>query len=242
MNIIKVISRLMGYPNAELQAQTADIEQVINDSRHISPAMRQRLVSLLHSIYDGDLMDAEEAYTGIFDRGRALSLLLFEHVHGESRDRGQAMVNLMAQYEQQGFHISTRELPDYIPLYLEFLAHRPDLEIRDGLADISHILGILNARLLERESMYAALFDALLMISGVNVDVDELREKASSEKRDDTPEELDKIWEEEAVTFGAGDALGSSCPSSAPTPQNHQATSNNESTIHWVDQGEKHEH
>lgn len=215
MDIIKVISRLMGYPNAELQDQVSGMESVINSAREISPEMRRQLVHLLHEIYDGDLLDAQEAYTGMFDRGRSLSLLLFEHVHGESRDRGQAMVDLLGVYEQHGFSLNARELPDYIPLHLEFLAHLHDLEIREGLSDVSHILGMLNARLQERESSYAFLFEALLMISGVQVDIGELREKAAGEKRDDTPEELDKIWEEEAVTFGAGDALGSGCSSSS---------------------------
>src|SRR5690606_22756321 len=81
----------------------------------------------------GDLVDVQARYSELFDKGRALSLLLFEHVHGESRDRGQAMVDLMAQYEAAGFAIGVRELPDYIPLYLEFLATREDLEAREGL-------------------------------------------------------------------------------------------------------------
>lgn len=219
MDILKVISRLMDYPKAELQGQVAELESAILASREISPAMRQRLTGLLHQIYDGDLMDAQELYSGLFDRGRALSLLLFEHVHGESRDRGQAMVDLLALYENLGYHIEVRELPDFIPLYLEFLAHRPDLEAREGLADVAHILGLLSARLRERDSDYDALFDSLLMISGVPVNLDELRSKAAGEERDDTPEALDKIWEEEAVTFGAGD----SCPSNAPQPPKRSA-------------------
>ncbi|WP_461517745.1 nitrate reductase molybdenum cofactor assembly chaperone [Porticoccus sp.] len=228
MDILKVISRLMDYPKAELQAQVAELESAILDSREISPAMRQRLTGLLHQIYDGDLMDAQELYSGLFDRGRALSLLLFEHVHGESRDRGQAMVDLLALYESLGYHIEVRELPDFIPLYLEFLAHRPDLEAREGLADVAHILGLLSARLRERESDYDALFDSLLMISGVPVNLEELRSKAAGEERDDTPEALDKIWEEEAVTFGAGD----SCPSNAPQPP--KRSPNDSVAVRWA--------
>ncbi|MEZ5528678.1 MAG: nitrate reductase molybdenum cofactor assembly chaperone [Porticoccaceae bacterium] len=228
MDILKVISRLMDYPNAELQERVAELEAVIMASREISPAMRQRLSELLHTIYDGDLMDAQELYSGLFDRGRALSLLLFEHVHGESRDRGQAMVDLLKVYESQGFQIGVRELPDFIPLYLEFQAYRPDLEAREGLADVAHILGLLSARLKERGSVYDALFDSLLMISGVPLDVEELRAKAAGEKRDDTPEALDKIWEEEAVTFGAGD----SCPSNAPKPP--QRSPNDSVAVRWA--------
>ncbi|WP_297185564.1 nitrate reductase molybdenum cofactor assembly chaperone [uncultured Porticoccus sp.] len=230
MDILKIISRLMDYPSAKLQPLVAELESVITASREISPDMRQRLTALLHQIYDGDLMDAQECYTGLFDRGRALSLLLFEHVHGESRDRGQAMVDLLAVYRSQGFHIDVRELPDFIPLYLEFLAHRPDMEAREGLADVAHILGLLSARLKERGSPYDTLFDSLLMISGVPIDVEELRAKTASEQRDDTPEALDKIWEEEAVTFGAGG--GDSCPSNTPQPP--QRSPNDSVAIRWA--------
>ena len=199
--------------------------------------MRQQLKDLLQAVYSGDLMDAQEAYTGLFDRGRSLSLLLFEHVHGESRDRGQAMVDLMALYENHGFAINVRELPDYIPLYLEYLSHRPHLEAREGLTDVSHILGLLSARLQERNSPYASLFDALLMISGAQVDITQLRKQTASEKRDDTLEALDKIWEEEAVTFGAGDGLEGSCPSSRPLPPQHaqpQRNANDAVAVRWA--------
>ncbi|WP_268594516.1 nitrate reductase molybdenum cofactor assembly chaperone, partial [Escherichia coli] len=96
-----------------------------------------------------------------FDRGRATSLLLFEHVHGESRDRGQAMVDLMAQYRAAGLEIDSRELPDFLPLYLEYLASRSAAQAREGLQDIAPILALLGARLQQRESPYAVLFDLL---------------------------------------------------------------------------------
>jgi nitrate reductase delta subunit len=182
-------------------------------------------------------LDAQASYGLLFDRGRSLSLLLFEHVHGESRDRGQAMVDLMTQYESNGFFINVRELPDHIPLYLEYLSQRPDLEAREGLADVSHIMAMLSARLQERESPYHNLFDALLMISGVNVDVAELRKTAANEERDDTPEAIDKIWEEEAITFGASDSK-EECPSQKPLAANAGLASfesQQQSTpLHWV--------
>ncbi len=212
MHIMKVISRLMDYPTAELQEHKDELISSIRQSRVISPEQREALVDLTNNIYDRELMDAQEIYTGLYDRGRSLSLLLFEHVHGESRDRGQAMVDLMAQYEAAGFYISVRELPDYIPLFLEYLSEGPDIEAREGLADIAHILGLLSARLQERDSHYSALFAALLQISGQNVDVSALRKRAAKEERDDTPEALDRVWEEEAITFGADDSQ-EACPS-----------------------------
>ncbi len=234
MDILKVISRLMDYPSAELATHQAALIEAIQGARVISPVQRQGLISLVNDIYGRELMDAQEIYTGLYDRGRSLSLLLFEHVHGESRDRGQAMVDLMNQYEQHGFAISVRELPDYIPLYLEFLSTRPELEAQEGLADIAHILGLLDARLQERGSQYAALFSALLQISGVDVDLPALREQAAGEERDDTPEALDKIWEEEAITFGADDGSNGACPSQANRGPG-AAKQPQAEAVHWVD-------
>ncbi|MCK5881179.1 MAG: nitrate reductase molybdenum cofactor assembly chaperone, partial [Sinobacterium sp.] len=171
----------------------------------LSPAAQAHINALIDDIYQGDLMDSQERYLGLFDRGRHLSLLLFEHVHGESRDRGQAMVDLMDVYEKKGLNISVRELPDYIPLYLEYLAHCTHDEIVEGLADVSHILAMLSARLFQRDSLYHSLFDCLIELAHVDVNVQDLREQASKEERDDSFEALDKIWEEEAVRFDGSD-------------------------------------
>ena len=124
MRILKVISLLLDYPSELLRDNHDELAGVITMAREISPTQRIALVGLLDELAGGDLMDVQERYSELFDKGRALSLLLFEHVHGESRDRGQAMVDLMAQYTEAGFAIDVRELPDYIPLYLEYLATR----------------------------------------------------------------------------------------------------------------------
>ena len=234
MRILQIISRLMDYPAIEIQQNSADIQSLIDEAREISPALRSELNALLDYLIDSDLMDTQSYYGELFDRGRSLSLLLFEHVHGESRDRGQAMVDLMSVYQEHGFNISAKELPDYIPLYLEYLAQRPEMEAREGLADVCHILGMLSARLQERESPFSVLFDALLVISGQTVDVEKLREAAAKEERDDTPEALDKIWEEEAA-FGNDQTTDGSCPSQLEGRGPGLAKEEAATAIHWVD-------
>lgn len=203
MRILKVISLLLDYPSEALVAGRDELEQAIIQAREISPHQRGALFELLELICNNDLMDGQEHYGALFGRGRALSLLLFEHVHGESRDRGQAMVDMLAQYEAAGFAIGVKELPDYIPLYLEYLSTREDLEAREGLADVAHLLALLAARLEERESAYASCFRALLQIAGAQPQeaLAGLREHVAAEPRDDSLEALDKIWEEEAVDF-----------------------------------------
>ncbi|MCQ4295552.1 nitrate reductase molybdenum cofactor assembly chaperone [Pseudomonas stutzeri] len=234
MRILKVISLLLDYPDQHLRDGHAELAQAIGAAREISPEQRAALRRLLDELTEDDLMDVQERYNDLFDRGRSLSLLLFEHVHGESRDRGQAMVDLMAQYTEAGFDIGVRELPDYIPLYLEYLATRDDLEAREGLADVSHLLALLAARLQERESPHAACFRALLQIAGepVQETLAGLQEQVAAEERDDSLEALDKIWEEEQVNFLQAEQQDR-CPSMASGPG--KAREESPVPLHWTD-------
>ncbi|WP_341957986.1 nitrate reductase molybdenum cofactor assembly chaperone [Pseudomonas sp. RC10] len=234
MRILKVISLLLDYPAEHLVDGRAELEQAILQAREISPPQRVALFQLLALICNQDLMDGQEHYGALFGRGRSLSLLLFEHVHGESRDRGQAMVDMLAQYESAGFAIGVKELPDYLPLYLEYLSTRLDLEAREGLADIAHLLALLAARLEERESAYASCFRALLQIAGAEPveAVAQLREKVAAEPRDDSLEALDKVWEEEAVDF-----LQAEQQDRCGVTPNAPGKAREESAVplHWVD-------
>lgn len=234
MRILKVISLLLDYPSELLRDNHNELAGVITVAREISPAQRIALVGLLDELAGGDLMDAQERYSELFDKGRALSLLLFEHVHGESRDRGQAMVDLMAQYTEAGFAIDVRELPDYIPLYLEYLATREELEAREGLADVAHLLALLTARLEERQSPYAACMRALLQIAGQPLEetLAELREQVAGETRDDSLEALDKVWEEEQVNF-LQSGQQERCPSMPSGPG--KAREESPVPLHWTD-------
>ncbi len=234
MQILKVISLLLDYPAEPLREGYLELAKAISGAREISPEQRGELRLLLEELTGGELMDAQERYSELFDKGRALSLLLFEHVHGESRDRGQAMVDLMAQYEAAGFAIGVRELPDYIPLYLEYLATREDLEAREGLADVAHLLALLAARLQERESPHAACFRALLQIAGepVQETLSVLREQVAAEERDDSLEALDKVWEEEQVNFLQAEQQDR-CPSMPGGPG--KAREESPVPLHWTD-------
>ena len=221
MEILKVIARLMDYPNAELANNKEEIAMAVSQAREISPDHRDKLLQTLNSIYSGEIMDAEEKYTGLFEQGRSLSLHLFEHVHGESRDRGQAMVDLMEEYSSNGFEIDSRELPDYIPMFLEYLSYQPDLKAREWLADVSHILALLGARLTERKSPYANLFESLLLIAGRSKELEEKLVQLVGEEPDNTPEALDKEWEEVAVSFG-GDEPACGVNSKVADPNQNQ--------------------
>ena len=205
-----VISRLLEYPDAALWQHQGELFDVLSESEKLEPADAQALGVFLRDLTAQDLLDAQAAYSELFDRGRATSLLLFEHVHGESRDRGQAMVDLLNQYEQHGLVLDSRELPDHLPLYLEYLAQLPESEAIGGLQDIAPILALLCARLQQRESRYAVLFEQLLKLANSAVDEAKVAEKIADEARDDTPQALDAVWEEEQVKFFADQGCGDS--------------------------------
>ncbi|WP_279083104.1 nitrate reductase molybdenum cofactor assembly chaperone [Kluyvera ascorbata] len=205
-----VISCLLEYPDAALWQHQGELFDVLSESEKLEKADAQALGVFLRDLTAQDLLDAQAAYSELFDRGRATSLLLFEHVHGESRDRGQAMVDLLNQYEQHGLVLDSRELPDHLPLYLEYLAQLPESEAIGGLQDIAPILALLCARLQQRESRYAVLFEQLLKLANSAVDEAKVAEKIADEARDDTPQALDAVWEEEQVKFFADQGCGDS--------------------------------
>lgn len=123
-----IVSRLLEYPDAALWQHQQELFDALASSENTDKEDAQTLGVFLRDLTAQDLLDVQAAYSELFDCGRATSLLLFEHVHGESRDRGQAMVDLMAQYEQHGLQLDSRELPDHLPLYLEYLAQLPKSE------------------------------------------------------------------------------------------------------------------
>lgn len=205
-----VISRLLEYPDAALWQHQQEVFDALASGENLTKAGAQQVGVFLRDLTSQDLLDAQANYSELFDRGRATSLLLFEHVHGESRDRGQAMVDLLAQYERHGLQLDSRELPDHLPLYLEYLAQLSLAEAIGGLQDIAPILALLKARLAQRESHYATLFDALLSLANTQVDNAQVAEKIAGEARDDTPQALDAVWEEEQVKFFAEQGCGDS--------------------------------
>ena len=179
-----IMSRLLEYPDAALWQHQQEMFEALASSEKLSKEDAHALGVFLRDLVAQDPLDAQAAYSELFDRGRATSLLLFEHVHGESRDRGQAMVDLMAQYERHGLLLDSHELPDHLPLYLEYLAQLPEEEALGGLRDVAPILGLLSARLQQRESRYAVLFELLLKLANTQVDSQKVAEKIADEARD----------------------------------------------------------
>lgn len=233
MLILKVISRLLDYPTAEMFAAKDELKAIVETCEELTNQNRTQLLDFIEQLTARDIFDAQESYDLLFDRGRALSLLLFEHVHGESRDRGQAMVDLMNVYKTNGFEVDSSQLPDYIPLYLEFLSEQTPEFVQEWLGDICHLLAMLSERLIDRECYYSVLFDSLIDISGQAVDAEqraEISQTVKAEERDDTVEVIDKEWEDKEIRFD--DPMTASCPSSNGVQQSQHSLDPN--TVHQV--------
>ncbi|NMM43093.1 nitrate reductase molybdenum cofactor assembly chaperone [Rhodospirillaceae bacterium KN72] len=208
---LKSLSLILSYPTRDLQKAMPEISAVLAADSRLTAAARRALRPLMDELAQRDIYDLEESYVALFDRSRTLSLNLFEHVHGESRDRGGAMVSLVETYREAGFEPATTELPDHLPVLLEFLATRPFPEAQTVLADAAHIVEALNARLTRRESPYAAVFAALLQLAGTQADQDAVAELLEEPETDpDDLEALDAVWEESEVLFGPDPNAG--CP------------------------------
>lgn len=204
---LKALSALLSYPDKDLVEATADIRSVLEQEALLPDFERRLIGKLLDELATLDLFELQERYVFLFDRTRSLSLHLFEHVHGESRDRGQAMVDLRSLYEQGGLDVDARELPDFLPLFLEYLSLRPLDEARALLGEPIGVISALRERLSKRKSTYAGLFRALEAIAGGTTDVkmlNELRRRADDDPNDF--EALDAVWEDAPVTFGPGEA------------------------------------
>jgi nitrate reductase delta subunit len=166
MLTFRALGALLAYPGRELIEALPEIAGILESSRLLGTMHKRRLAGLVSDLRRADPYELEERYVALFDRGRATSLHLFEHVHGDSRERGQAMVDLGRVYERAGFHLLESELPDYLPAVLEYLSCRPIAEAREMLKDCAHILRAVGERVAGRGSRYAAVFDAVLHAAG----------------------------------------------------------------------------
>ena len=213
MQSLHLLSLLLQYPTSDLQAVTGEIRERLAADPALPGATVEALGPLVSRLATSDIYEAQEAYVELFDRGRAHSLHLFEHVHGESRDRGQAMVDLRQRYLDAGLEPEGNELPDYLPLFLDYCSTLPEAAARDALAEPGVVLIALTARLTEKGSDYAPLLALLCEIAGVEMDEEAAKAMPPPEDPQDL-EALDAQWEEEEVRFTAEAAPdpGAACP------------------------------
>ena len=198
---LRVLARLLGYPDAELRAHLGELRDALRHEAALPPARLAEVEALLDRIAQQSAIDAEADYVQLFDSGRRTSLHLFEHVHGDSRDRGPAMIDLAQTFEKAGLYLAEGQMPDHLPVVLEFASTQPPREASAFLAEMVHILNVIFSALEQRRSRYASVLGALIELAGDKA--------APVTLPDEVP--LDEAWAE-PVAFDGCSTAGQSRP------------------------------
>jgi nitrate reductase delta subunit len=198
---LRVLAALLAYPDAQLRDDLAEMSTLLHAERALSAPRRAELDALMEAIRSAEPLRNEADYVELFDRGRATSLHLFEHVHGDSRERGPAMIDLGLTYEKAGLSLKEGELPDYLPAMLEFVSTQPPREAKAFLGEMSHIFNAILSALQHQQSAYASVLAALLELAG----------EAARPVARVVEEPLDESWAE-PVVFDACSSKGQATP------------------------------
>ena len=214
---LRALALLLDYPGDAMQAHLAELGAVLNALEPGKPGVRESLQSLMYHFAASDLMDLQAEFVDTFDRGRSTSLNLFEQVHGDSRDRGQAMVDLLAQYQEVGLDLQAKELPDYLPVYLEYCSVLDPGAAREALEEVALLVAHLTVALDRRDSPWVAVTSAVCRLAGVSDWRAFVEQQTGREARPPTPGPrniqseglpadwtaagLDAVWAEEPVDF-----------------------------------------
>jgi len=200
MKTLKILSLLLTYPEKELISDLPKMLEILRNENWLSKKTMKSIENIVSFMTSSELMDIQEEYVDMFDRTPSLSLHLFEHVHGDSRERGQAMVDLSELYKAKGFIISGKEMPDYLPLFLEYLSTQKLEDVKEHLGSIVNILASIEGRLSKRGSKYTGIFKALEEASHKKPNMNIVEAALSKfSGRASSNEEIDKSWEEQAA-------------------------------------------
>ena len=224
---LRAIAYLLRYPDAEMRRHLPEVRDALGSEAALSGERQTEILALIERLLSAPEMTVEAEYIEVFDRGHRTSLLLFEHVHGDSRDRGPAMVDLIQTYEKAGLYLHPEQMPDDLPVVLEYASSQPAADARAFLSEIAHIVRVIYSALVDRKSLYACLAAAVLELSGEKVEVVAIAEEP----------ELDDEWSEPEV-FGGCSSAGQAKPGEAQTikimPREISAASKSQSTHQGV--------
>lgn len=199
-----VLAHLLRYPDAVLREHAKELQYALRTESALSKSRLAELERLIRRLVQLPAIQAEMDYVEVFDRGRTTSLHLFEHVHGDSRDRGPAMIDLIKTYETAGLVFESNEMPDYLPVVLEFASTQPAPHAKAFLTEIAHIVRAIFSALEKRQSPYASVLAAVLELAGEHAHAVAIPDEA----------ELDESWSEPEV-FGGCSVEGQAKPKQA---------------------------
>ncbi|UAT42880.1 nitrate reductase molybdenum cofactor assembly chaperone [Anaplasmataceae bacterium AB001_6] len=203
MKTFKLLGLLLVYPKETIYLESNELLRILRSEQLLSETYIKKIEAFLNIQKTQDLISVQENYVETFDHSRSRSLHLFEHIHGESRDRGQAMVNLSEAYAEKDLYISSGEIPDYLPLFMEYLSCCEFSEASELLSEIVDIIAMIKINLEKRKSPYANIFASIEALSSVKANDARVKEAIKKAPKDPVGlEEIDEQWEEKAAFTG----------------------------------------
>ena len=210
----KALAGLLLYPDPALIDALPEIVAILRDAG-LPPAELDAVVSFCNRLASAELLDAQGEYVALFDASPSLSLYLFGHVHGDSRARGQAMVDLVEDYRSIGLDMTADELPDFLPVFLEYASLHEPAQARVLLGEVAEVVCLLAGRLERRGTPYAAVLRAIEALGARQADREAMEAHLAEEEPADTPEALDARYEETPVDFMEPAVADSACSKAA---------------------------
>ena len=210
----KALAGLLLYPDEALIAALPEITAILREAG-LPPAELDAVVALCNRLAAAELLDAQGEYVALFDGLPSLSLYLFGHVHGDSRERGQAMADLVEDYRRMGLEMAADELPDFLPVFLEYVSLHEPAQARALLGEIADVVALLAGRLERRGTPYAAVLRAVEALSARPADREAVDARLAEGEPADTPEALDARYEEAPVNFMEPAVADSACSKAA---------------------------
>jgi len=215
MKTLKVLAILLSYPDINVYKNVDDLSEVLKQEGILPKKILKNLLEFIDDYKNKDFLELQERFVTTFDRSRAHCLNLFEHIHGESRDRGPAMVDLVEMYANKGLFVDKKELPDYLPLFLEYLSLCDTEEAIESLGDTIDIIALIGGHLKKDKSPYRIIFTALEELSKVKANQFKVAEAIeNAPKEPETLDELDELWQEQEA-FSGDSAECNTCESTA---------------------------
>jgi nitrate reductase delta subunit len=204
MQIIKALGALLLYPDEAIIEALDELQQVFEKETLLSPEQTAAVVHCISEMRLKGLLDLQEEYVQLFDNSPKHALYLFQHLYGDSPDRGQAMADLIDMYRDHGYQPVANELPDYLPLYCEFAAQFPEPEARTLLGRTLPVLELIAQRLEQKDSTYAAVLSALGSLATADEETEAIAQLLKAQARAGKDEKtLDEAWQEQPVSFTA---------------------------------------
>jgi nitrate reductase delta subunit len=206
MPIIRALGVLLHYPDAAMIEALDEIQQPIDANPLLGPEQAAAVGRCIDGMRAQDLLDLQEQYVQTFDNTPKQALYLFQHLYGDSPDRGPAMADLIGMYRDHGYQPIAQELPDYLPLYCEFAAQFPEGEARALLGRALPVLELLAQRLQHQDNAYAAVLSALGALAEADEDTAAIAHLLSAQaqaRNGKGDQSVDEAWQERPVSFTA---------------------------------------